>query len=299
MKAKMIMVTGAAVVLAALSGTAQADTTLSSFASSVTSAADSAVHQVASTAKEAATKTEAAAKDVASKTEDAAKDVASKTADVAKNVVTKTENVAKDAATKAENTAKDAVNAVESKIDTAMHKKLDAGMHKMKVNMAKGMAYNNPDYAFAAGMLPHHVGAVDMARVELHYGKNPEMRALAKNIIAAQEKEIKEMHHWLKKHKALASQKANDVSVKMHQELKVGMDKMDAGMMKGMAYNNPDVAFAAGMLPHHVGAVDMAKVELQYGKNPQMRALATSIIKSQTAQIKQMRVWLAKHGVQE
>ncbi len=288
MKAKMIMATSAAVVLAALSGTAQADTTLSSFASSVTAAADSAVHQVASTAKDAASKTEAAAKDVASKT-----------VDVTKNVVTKTENVAKDAANKVEDTAKTAVNAVESKVDAAMHKKLDAGMHKMKVNMAKGMAYNNPDYAFAAGMLPHHVGAVDMAKVELHYGKDPEMRALAKNIIAAQKKEIKEMHHWLKKHKALASQKSSDVSVKMHQELKVGMDKMDAGMMKGMAYNNPDVAFAAGMLPHHVGAVDMSKVELEYGKNPQMRALATSIIKSQTAQIKQMHVWLAKHGVQE
>ncbi|MDG6896923.1 hypothetical protein A6A19_02635 [Actinobacillus delphinicola] len=288
MKAKMIMATSAAVVLAAFSGTAQADSTLSSFASSVTAATDSAVHQVASTAKDAASKTEAVAKDMAMKTEVAAKDVASKT-----------EKVAKSAVTKAEDTAKSAAHAVESKMDAVMHKKLDAGMKKMETRMAKGMAYNNPDYAFAAGMLPHHVGAVDMAKVELRFGKDPEMRALAKNIIAAQKKEIKEMHHWLKKHKALASQKSSDVSVKMHQELKVGMEKMDAGMMKGMAYNNPDIAFAAGMLPHHVGAVDMAKVELEYGKNPQMRALATSIIKSQTAQIKQMHVWLGKHGVQE
>jgi uncharacterized protein (DUF305 family) len=58
----------------------------------------------------------------------------------------------------------------------------------------------NTDQDFVAGMLPRHRGAVDMARVELHYGKDPEMRQLARGIIAAQDKEISQMQAWQKKH---------------------------------------------------------------------------------------------------
>ncbi|ENT3015534.1 CopM family metallochaperone [Salmonella enterica] len=62
------------------------------------------------------------------------------------------------------------------------------------------MMSNDPDVAFAAGMLPHHIGAVEMAKTELKYGTDPQMRKLAKSIIASQDKEIKEMQEWLKAH---------------------------------------------------------------------------------------------------
>jgi uncharacterized protein (DUF305 family) len=66
------------------------------------------------------------------------------------------------------------------------------------------------------------------------------------------------------------------------------------GMMVPMS-GDPDRDFVAGMLPHHQGAVDMAKVELQYGKDPEMRQLATDIVGAQEKEIGQMKVWQAKH----
>lgn len=81
----------------------------------------------------------------------------------------------------------------------------------------------------------------------------------------------------------------------MQHDYMSAMSNMHESMQNGAQEENPDIAFAKGMLPHHQGAVAMAQIELKYGKDPEMRALAENVIRSQRAEIKQMQDWLAKH----
>jgi uncharacterized protein (DUF305 family) len=70
-------------------------------------------------------------------------------------------------------------------------------------------------------------------------------------------------------------------------------------MMNGMNVKptgKPDADFARMMIPHHQGAIDMAKIELQYGTDPELRQLSTDIVAAQEKEIAQMRAWLAKNG---
>jgi uncharacterized protein (DUF305 family) len=70
-------------------------------------------------------------------------------------------------------------------------------------------------------------------------------------------------------------------------------DKMHADMAIKFS-GDADVDFIKGMLPHHVGAVDMAKIVLKHGKDPEVRKLAAEIIKAQDVEIAFMKGWLAK-----
>ncbi|SAK91603.1 hypothetical protein AWB76_06685 [Caballeronia temeraria] len=75
-----------------------------------------------------------------------------------------------------------------------------AADQKMMSGMSSIEYTGDADRDFVAHMIPHHQGAVEMAKVELKYGKDAKLRKLAKDIIAAQDKEIAFMKQWLEQH---------------------------------------------------------------------------------------------------
>lgn len=81
-------------------------------------------------------------------------------------------------------------------IKSASNDEYLAANNKMHKDMAIKLT-GNADIDFLAGMIAHHQGAIDVAKVVLKYGKDPKVKKLAENIIKAQEKEIATMQEWL------------------------------------------------------------------------------------------------------
>ena len=166
-----------------------------------------------------------------------------------------------------------------------------AMMNKMGDEMSKAGNLADADTAFAKGMIPHHIGAVEMAKVQLEFGKDETMRKLAQAIIDGQQAEIDLMNGWLNG-KDTTTQNANAPHAKAYAAGKAHHE----AMMAAINEPNPDVAFAKAMIPHHQGAVEMAKVQLQFGKDEKMKKLAQDIIKAQEPEIKLMQDWLKQQG---
>ena len=140
------------------------------------------------------------------------------------------------------------------------------------------------DRAFIDAMVPHHQGAVDMAEVALENAEHREIRELAEDVVATQEKEIEELR-----------------AIKREQygtsEIPSGMDQgeMDAmGMAdpQELAERRPfDKAFIDAMIPHHESAIAMANAALEGSDNPEVREIARAIVEAQEKEIARMEAW--------
>jgi len=139
------------------------------------------------------------------------------------------------------------------------------------------------DRAFLNDMTPHHQSAIQMARIAQQRGEHPQIKSLAGSIIADQQSEIALMAKL--KSQIKSGDAKSTLGMNMHA---MGMDMNMGALMNARPF---DRAFIDDMVPHHRGAVGMAKMELAQGTNPQARALAQRIIDSQSKEIDQMNQW--------
>jgi uncharacterized protein (DUF305 family) len=169
------------------------------------------------------------------------------------------------------------------------HGQMDHGSMGMGTKgMTRQMVTENGKYsdkAFIDAMVPHHQGAIVMARVALENAEHEEIRDLSRNIVSTQQAEIGEL-------KAIKKEEfgTSNVPMEMSSEQMRGM-----GMMmdpQSLAEENPfDRAFIDAMIPHHRSAIEMAKVANQESENPRIKELAGNIVSTQKAEIEQMRRW--------
>jgi uncharacterized protein (DUF305 family) len=155
--------------------------------------------------------------------------------------------------------------------------------------------HNDADVTFAQQMIPHHAGAIEMAKLVQSRTTNTKVVALASRIEKAQDPEIKTMTEWLKSWGAKTAE--------------AGMPGMDHGSsMPGMMTQEEmttlqqakdaafDKAFLDMMIKHHQGAIDMSNTELKQGSDSDAKKLAQQIIDAQQAEITEMRGLLTAGG---
>jgi uncharacterized protein (DUF305 family) len=159
-------------------------------------------------------------------------------------------------------------------------------------------ATNATDKAFVREMVPHHEMAVDMAEMAEMDGVHNQIRSLAGRIVTAQDAEIATMKTIAKRLgvKAEAMPMNGTMSDQMMSDLgTLGVSMDDSGMMMNMdALHGAkpfDRKFIDMMIPHHQGAIRMARAELAKGKDSSLRKIATGIVAGQAKEIGQMNSW--------
>lgn len=177
----------------------------------------------------------------------------------------------------------------------SFHKEMDAAMMKMMMKMQEAPMTMDPDVDFANMMIPHHMGSVEMAQIELKYGHEAKARQLAQEAKEADEASIIRLQAFLDSHSAL-----KPVSQETYSKFKMKMDeamkKMEETMKAVPQTIDPDYDFAEMMIHHHQGAIDMSEIELEFGKDEPAKNEARMIIEHQQKEIIELGKFRNEHG---
>lgn len=160
-------------------------------------------------------------------------------------------------------------------------------MQEMMQDMHTKQPTGNNDADFAEMMAEHHEGAIEISEILLRKGTNQELKDFAKKVVQSQtkEKDLMDRFDDLK-------EKSPD-NAAFQKELQASMAPMMNA--KPQVHNNLDKDYAAQMIPHHQSAVDMAKVYLKYGKQPELLALSKEIVAAQQKEITFLQNWLSRN----
>jgi uncharacterized protein (DUF305 family) len=159
-------------------------------------------------------------------------------------------------------------------------------MHDMMAEMETMKMTQDPDIDYAEMMKMHHMGAIEMAELELKSGTNSEMKAMAQAIVDAQKKEITQLDSFL------ATSTPTAMNMEFHMQMMEGMERMGKQADLQIITGNIDQDFATLMIGHHQSATEMAQMQLLMGKNAQLKSLSTMIVEEQNKEIAQFQTWL-------
>jgi len=144
------------------------------------------------------------------------------------------------------------------------------------------------DLLFIDAMVAHHQGAIDMARQADSNALHQELKEFARKVVADQSSEMAMMTGWREQWFAGRPRAAKADSMPGMAESMGGMDAGHLQMLTGAEF---DLAFIEMMVPHHQGAVTMARDALARSQRPEIRGLAQRIIDAQQAEIEMMDRW--------
>lgn len=168
------------------------------------------------------------------------------------------------------------------------------GMDHGSMSMDLGPKNETFDLRFIDGMIPHHEGAVAMAQEALQKSNRPEIKQLAQEIIDAQEREIAKLRQWRQSWYSDAPAEPVMFDAQMGHDMPMSEEMRSSMMMNvdlGAADADFDLRFINAMVPHHEGAVVMARQALENSDRAEVKQLAQSIIDSQQREIDQMNQW--------
>ena len=184
-----------------------------------------------------------------------------------------------------------ASNAVNNNMTGAM------GMMGMRTSNERNGMVATIDRHFIEQMIPHHEGAIEMAKLAQERATQTEIKTLAASIIKSQTEEIVQMKSWYK------DWYGTEVPLEANESMGMGRGMMRGGMMGDQNdmeslknANDFDKAFIEKMIPHHQMAVMMANRLTQGTKREEMKTLAQNIIEAQTKEINDMRMWYKTWG---
>jgi uncharacterized protein (DUF305 family) len=147
--------------------------------------------------------------------------------------------------------------------------------------------HNEADIAFAAGMIPHHQQALEMAELAVERAADPTVKDLASRIQKAQDPEIEQMSGWLREWGQPVPTPGGGHAG--HSGMPGMMSDAEMGSLMKSSGADFDRMFLEMMIRHHEGAIEMAKEEQDKGTNVEAKQLAGSIATSQAAEVKEMR----------
>ena len=182
-----------------------------------------------------------------------------------------------------------------SACSTATKTAEDHSAHSSSAAAPQSAAHNEDDVLFAQLMIPHHQQAVELADMVPERSTNPEVLALAAKIAGAQQPEIDTMKAQLKKWGVNPAEMQHE-SGHAGMSMEGMVDDSTMLNLRGLKGTDFDILWLTSMIGHHQGAIEMAKVESEAGKSPEMTALARSIITAQQAEIDQMKKMLQNLG---